>query len=227
MKDIVLSTTKNTRFLGYENSRIIRSDGLFDYNENDILILKQLLVSTIIDLRSCDETLKTPCAYANCEDINYINISLHENGVLPQNAAKISDFYVEMASSHEKVGNILKAVAYAPSRVLLQCHAGKDRTGVISAIILSICGYSDEEIADDYSLSAEKLKDAIDKWLLTHPEACRDTISAKHEFIMGFLKLMRETYMDINSYLYECRITKKEINSIKSKCVYTPQHFHL
>ncbi|KAL7932633.1 protein-tyrosine phosphatase-like protein [Trichoderma chlorosporum] len=44
-----------------------------------------------------------------------------------------------------------------PSPMLIHCHLGKDRTGVICAIILSLCGVSDEAVAGDYSLSEKEL----------------------------------------------------------------------
>ena len=39
------------------------------------------------------------------------------------------------------------------------CHAGKDRTGVISAILLSICGFDKETIAADFELSEVSCED--------------------------------------------------------------------
>ena len=37
------------------------------------------------------------------------------------------------------------------------CHAGKDRTGIISAILLSICGFDREIIAADYEQTEVRL----------------------------------------------------------------------
>ncbi|XP_076801073.1 uncharacterized protein LOC143445685 [Clavelina lepadiformis] len=36
---------------------------------------------------------------------------------------------------------------------IICCHAGKDRTGIVSAILLSICGFDRETIVDDYARS--------------------------------------------------------------------------
>ncbi|KAL7913318.1 protein-tyrosine phosphatase-like protein [Trichoderma velutinum] len=44
-----------------------------------------------------------------------------------------------------------------PTSMLIHCHLGKDRTGVICALILSLCGVSDEAVAKDYSLSDDEL----------------------------------------------------------------------
>ncbi|OPB41937.1 Tyrosine specific protein phosphatase and dual specificity protein phosphatase [Trichoderma guizhouense] len=44
-----------------------------------------------------------------------------------------------------------------PSPMLIHCSLGKDRTGVICALILSLCGVSDEDVAKDYSFSEKEL----------------------------------------------------------------------
>lgn len=41
--------------------------------------------------------------------------------------------------------------------MLIHCSLGKDRTGVICALILSLCGVSDEDVAKDYSFSEKEL----------------------------------------------------------------------
>jgi protein tyrosine/serine phosphatase len=56
--------------------------------------------------------------------------------------------------------------------MIIHCTAGKDRTGVICALILSICGVSDETVAYEYSLTEEglaELKDTLIAQLLGNP----------------------------------------------------------
>jgi protein tyrosine/serine phosphatase len=52
-----------------------------------------------------------------------------------------------------------------PGPILIHCSLGKDRTGMICALILSLCGVEDTIIADEYALTAvgiaQKVKEII------------------------------------------------------------------
>ena len=58
------------------------------------------------------------------------------------------------------------AIADAPpGGVLVHCHAGKDRTGIVVALALSAIGVDDDTIADDYAMTAVNLEPLIVEWL--------------------------------------------------------------
>lgn len=83
----------------------------------------------------------------------------------PQGFAKV---YVSMLAAATKpvnearpYGQILEHLASdssPPSPILIHCTAGKDRTGIICALILSLCGVEDEIVAHEYSLTDLGLK---------------------------------------------------------------------
>jgi len=50
---------------------------------------------------------------------------------------------------------------------LVHCMGGKDRTGLVSALLLRLAGVSIEDIAEDYALSGENLRAATDEWIAT------------------------------------------------------------
>jgi protein tyrosine/serine phosphatase len=56
-------------------------------------------------------------------------------------------------------------VAQAPEgAVVVHCHGGKDRTGLVSAFLLRLAGVPIDEIATDYALSEERLRTRHEEW---------------------------------------------------------------
>lgn len=56
--------------------------------------------------------------------------------------------------------------------MLIHCTAGKDRTGVICALVLSLCGVDDETVASEYALTDAGLASSREKilqHLMSHP----------------------------------------------------------
>jgi len=61
------------------------------------------------------------------------------------------------------------------------CHAGKDRTGIISALVLAVCGYDKDKIADDYALSEVRCFFGLRvvSWTCKFPVSQRREVSVK------------------------------------------------
>jgi protein tyrosine/serine phosphatase len=95
-----------------------------------------------------------------------------------------------MKSAPPSYRTILLHLANEPEKPLIvHCTAGKDRTGVICALVLSLCGVDDEVVAHEYSLTEVGLptewKEAVIKHLMDNPvltgnsEGAMNMISAK------------------------------------------------
>ena len=65
---------------------------------------------------------------------------------------------------------IIDTIMNAKSNVMYFCGAGKDRTGVVSAIILKKLGYSDQVIVDDYMETKDNLMGFLTSYVKEHPE---------------------------------------------------------
>ena len=48
---------------------------------------------------------------------------------------------------------------------MFHCHAGKDRTGLVAALVLRLAGVSIKVIADDYAISRIRLQPRHEQWL--------------------------------------------------------------
>jgi Tyrosine phosphatase family len=69
---------------------------------------------------------------------------------------------------------ILLHLAYEPEKPLIvHCTAGKDRTGVICALVLSLCGVDDDVVAHEYSLTevglSREWKESVIEHLMDNP----------------------------------------------------------
>ncbi|KAH7029433.1 protein-tyrosine phosphatase-like protein [Microdochium trichocladiopsis] len=94
-----------------------------------------------------------------------------------------------------------------PPPVLIHCTAGKDRTGVICALVLSLCGVADHVIADEYNLTELGLRERHEELmqhLLNNPSMAgnvagvRRMIGAQKPSMLGTLALIREKYGSIH-----------------------------
>ncbi|KAK3311521.1 protein-tyrosine phosphatase-like protein [Chaetomium strumarium] len=105
------------------------------------------------------------------------------------------------------------ASATPPSPVLVHCTAGKDRTGVIIALILALCGLEDEAIATEYSLTDAGLAPRKERIVqqLTAPgaalfgerERAERMVGAQKENMLLTLKLIREKYGSVETYVVD------------------------
>lgn len=122
---------------------------------------------------------------------------------LPDGPRFLADRYLDMLEEgRDALGRALRIIADPHSLPLVfHCAAGKDRTGVLAALTLSVLGVADGIIAQDYGLSrlsaqalAEQWRarnadvaDAIDDW----PPAFLDS---PDEAMCLFLDGLRERY---------------------------------
>ncbi|WP_338090421.1 tyrosine-protein phosphatase [Planosporangium thailandense] len=145
-------------------SRLYRSDGLHRLTPVDFEDFAALGVRTVLDLRRPDE-LEADGRVAESLGLAYHNLNFHADlwpqftlgAALPR---YLADRYAEMAegglTGRNAVAASLRLIADSDSTPLVfHCAAGKDRTGVLAALTLSLLGVADDDIAADYALSAE------------------------------------------------------------------------
>ncbi|KAM3066559.1 hypothetical protein ACMFMG_002273 [Clarireedia jacksonii] len=126
---------------------------------------------------------------------------------------------------------ILLHLANEPSKPLIvHCTAGKDRTGVICALILSLCGVEDEVIAREYALTdfglPSEWKTEVIEHLMANPaikgnyEGATNMISSKAENMLATLKMLKETFGGAEGYVTEkCGLTKEDVEKIRKNLV--------
>lgn len=117
-------------------------------------------VRTVIDLRRTDELTVAPNVFASTTGVTYRHLSLlPELPPTPGELRSLVDTYRQMLDERqEQIRGVLEHLA-APGGLpgLVHCTAGKDRTGVLTALVLGLAGVPEETIIQDYALSATYL----------------------------------------------------------------------
>lgn len=141
--------------------RLYRADSLGWLTGDDVDRFRALKVRTVIDLRGPDEVRKRGRA-PETEGQRYHNLPVEgrpwdigqfdpEVGI----ERYFADRYLEV--SEDGVDNLRTAVetiaAADNAPVVVHCVAGKDRTGLLIALVLALVGVSEEDIVADYALT--------------------------------------------------------------------------
>jgi len=160
---------------------LIRADNVRRLTDEGWRSLAAHGVGRIVDLRWPEELDEDP---PRDVDIDVVHVSLL--GELdPDFSDDIRDYMAAgdpagyWAVSYTRIlrkfapnfAHALAAIADAPGgAVVFHCAGGKDRTGLVAALLLRLAGAPIEEIAHDYALTAERRSRAPDPWVEAAPD---------------------------------------------------------
>ncbi|ETS84798.1 hypothetical protein PFICI_02823 [Pestalotiopsis fici W106-1] len=116
-----------------------------------------------------------------------------------------------------------------PAPILLHCTAGKDRTGVICALVLSLCGVDDNVVAHEYSLTDLGLKSRHPEFLrhlmkepalAGNPLGARRMIGSRKENMIETLKKIRELWGSVEKCVVDLNmLTEDEIEQLRKNFI--------
>jgi protein-tyrosine phosphatase len=209
---------------------IVRSDNPVHLTPFGQQALVDYGIRTIIDLRFPYELKINPSPFANhgTDAIDYINIPLDQDqdlahDLLPGEPAEaMSDLYFRLLETNRShVARVLSALGWARSGgVLFHCHAGKDRTGLISAMLLGAAGAPPEVIAADYAFTYPQLEQRRQN-SLNNPdwdEAARRyhvvLSTALPETMLRLLKTLEKRYGSVKGYLETTPLKSRDLDAL-------------
>ena len=181
----LFGSTQNTRALPIGSLRYIRSEAPLNLTEQEIQWLLEHQITTLVDLRSTEEVASRPCPLAAHPAFGYHHLPVTGGGDTPASREDLHRVYRQMVD--ERMEEILQVLMNAPANAMYFCAAGKDRTGVVSALILSRLGVAENVIVADYMQSAENLMPMLQAYVQEHPEVDLDIILPRPENILNLL----------------------------------------
>ncbi|MBV8783987.1 MAG: tyrosine-protein phosphatase [Gammaproteobacteria bacterium] len=143
---------------------LLRADDLAQLTPAGIAALRHAGIRSVIDLRWPEEVTRAPNPTAQLPGIHYQHRSLlgtsEEQWVLRAgDVEKLLWKRAVLRHMGAEIRAVLAAIAGAPEGPLLfHCVAGKDRTGLIAALLLALADVEPQAIAADYALSTTELR---------------------------------------------------------------------
>lgn len=183
----LLQSTLNTRALPVGGMRYIRSDAPLSLSGEEIEWLVANNITTLVDLRSVEEVERKPCPLKERAGFTYYHFPVTGGGGTPKNREHLYQTYCGMLD--EAMDRILETILGADTNVMYFCTAGKDRTGVVSALLLKRLGVEEGVIVEDYMKSKENLMEMLVSYVNAHPEVDLDIIVPREENILKVLEL--------------------------------------
>ena len=164
-------------------SRLFRSDSLHELTADDVAVLRTLGLRTVIDLRTERELARTGRGPLGPEPVAFHHLAVVREGVRGQDGAEptadgeavgapappgddLSERYLwYLDVGREALVEALTLLGDPGSYPLVfHCAAGKDRTGVLAALVLEILGVDRDVIVADYVITAERIRFILDRW---------------------------------------------------------------
>jgi protein-tyrosine phosphatase len=202
--------------------RVFRSDGLHSLTERDHLVLDALGITAVCDLRADVEhdahpsvlpstVERLPCTVAPARPGQ---LTLDERILAGEltglDVDDVVDLYLLMLDEYApSFGAVFAHLARVlPDPLLFHCAAGKDRTGIVAALLLALLGVDDELVFDDYMLTkryrTEQRIDELRAWLAEHDlelEPFAALYVPQRETIVRTVEAVRGEHGSIDAFL--------------------------
>jgi protein-tyrosine phosphatase len=245
--DLEFESLFNVRDLGGHRTRdgavvrerlLFRADAVHRATPADCERLAALGLRTVIDLRTTVELEARGRVAEHVADVWHHAPVLDEiwdpstvravDDAVHEAAAYLTERYLDMleggADAFVQAFDVLAAPDALPA--LFHCAAGKDRTGVLAALVLGTLGVDDDTIADDYAASGQSVERSRE-WLAQHDPQVAEVMAqlpatfgmAPREAMVDFLHELEQRHGSIAGYLTRVGVPAAHLDVLRANLV--------
>lgn len=236
-RDIIWPACTNTRDLGglptrdgseTRRGQLLRSDMLYRLTPVGREALITSGVRTIIDLRTPLELVVRPSPFRDSDQgqgPRYVPLSLQGNDPnieerLRATPDRAANYALMLDACAPYVALVLRAIArHDDGPLVFHCHAGKDRTGLVAALLLALADVPDELIAQDYAYTEERAWQAYDLLRAENGgiELSAADLAAPPEAMLATLDHLRQRYGGVREYLRQAGLGESEVARLRAR----------
>lgn len=247
-KNLPLDKMSNCRDLGGYPTKygtitkfgvFLRSEAPVELTKRDISILLDYGVKKSLDFRGDGDLVTFPSSL-DTDGIEYVHLPMfgradalgfENNGDDPSKGfTGWGKSYIQWIECYKGwIRDVFRELASTDGVCQFNCNAGKDRTGIISALILSVAGVGLSDIAFDYNVSRAMLKPRFPQLARQWGDYLKDdsgNLIPNHPFLytpkeamIQLFQYIYSKYSTAEKYLLSCGVSKDEIETIRKKLV--------
>lgn len=215
---------------------VVRADNIRKLTDAGWRSLAEHGVQRIVDLRWPEELAQDK---PRDVDVEVVNVSVLGAGYDEEYVARMDEHlrsvddvvdhhsyaYIDWLERYrDRFGRAFAAIADADGTVVVHCMGGKDRTGVVAALLLRLAGVGYEEIGADYAITAVNLEPSTSKWI----PAIEDEVERakweklRHTPAEAMIRVVRDVesrYGDVASYLRAAGLDDEQVERLRERLV--------
>lgn len=207
---------------------LLRSDNLCGLSPAGREALVQYGVRTIVDLRGASDADAGPHPFgpegSHAGIVRYWPWPVRDpadvelDRAFGETTTLLDTYRLNVDRCGPRVAAVARAFADAPDGgFLIHCAVGKDRTGVIIALLLALAGVSRETIVADYALSESNLRPLFDARVAAGREELWDFWRSAPETMHALLEHVDRTHGGPRAYLTAAGLTDQEIDRVRAR----------
>jgi protein-tyrosine phosphatase len=225
-------------------ARLLRADNLQELTGSDVAkLVRDIGVTTVVDLRSSNElAAEGPAPLDAVAGVRHAhhpvlpevgsNTDMAAAALLTRRDQDTSRYPRDPICGHylgyledrpDQVVGALRSIAHSQGATLVHCAAGKDRTGVVVALALTVAGVPPQAVVSDYAASGERTEAIMDRLRRSRLYA-RDINSRpadlhrpRAETMTAFLEQMDARYGGVVSWLTDHGFSAHDLNLLRVK----------